>query len=506
MNQWMRALAVLATVSACGPEGPTDGGPSQADASQDATTVTLCTADADCDDGRFCNGFERCMPGAEGAEPNGCVAGTPPCEEEDFCHEESQLCLPDVCADGGDADGDGDARPECGGGDCDDENPNVHSHATEWCDPDGVDEDCDPRTIHNEQTRDGDQDGDGFIDRRCFNVRSDGTVNRGTDCDDARPTVNPAGIEACDLIDNDCDGLIDEGVQNIYYFDLDNDGYGRSDEFVWACTRPEGYALFGGDCDDGQVPSPYSSSVNPGATEVCNGRDDDCDGITDPGCACVDGETLPCGIDIGACELGTQTCADGEWGPCLGGVGPTTEVCGGGDEDCDGRVDEEGAAGERVYYRDADGDGYGNPDVTRVACPGPGGAPPTGYVENDRDCADTRPDVHPGAGYGTQYYCRQGVPCSTGSTGRCAESVHACGRGSYLPRSVESFDLNCDGNVDIEPRGECGLDKCVFFRTGPVDTKLTAEDCGQEVVYLLGCQRGRSGCELQGRTQPLACR
>ena len=77
------------------------------------------------------------------------------------------------------------------------------------------------------------------------------------------------------------------------------------------------------------------------STEVCNGQDDDCDGFADNGFECSDGETQACGIDIGTCEKGTQECGgDCTWGSCKGDVEPQDEVCEGSeDEDCDGTVD-----------------------------------------------------------------------------------------------------------------------------------------------------------------------
>jgi hypothetical protein len=68
------------------------------------------------------------------------------------------------------------------------------------------------------------------------------------------------------------------------------------------------------DCDD------RSAEVFPGAEELCNGVDDDCDGVVDPGCACTTGEVRACGSDIGLCEEGTQSCVMGAWGACEGGV------------------------------------------------------------------------------------------------------------------------------------------------------------------------------------------
>jgi len=85
--------------------------------------------------------------------------------------------------------------------------------------------------------------------------------------------------EVCDGVDNDLDGQIDEGVLNTYYFDSDQDTYGNAAINTQACIQPAGYAPNSADCDDG------NASINPGAVEVCNTVDDNCDGATDEGCA-----------------------------------------------------------------------------------------------------------------------------------------------------------------------------------------------------------------------------
>ncbi len=82
-------------------------------------------------------------------------------------------------------------------------------------------------------------------------------------------------------------------------------------------------------------------------TEVCDGKDNDCDGIADEGCACAEGEQRPCYSgpggtrNIGACKDGVQACDGGAWGSvCAGQTLPTAEACNGKDDDCDGQVDE----------------------------------------------------------------------------------------------------------------------------------------------------------------------
>jgi hypothetical protein len=174
-----------------------------------------------------------------------------------------------------DADGDGAGvapagREACGPAegwaatddDCAPDDPDMHPGAEDiWYD--GVDSDC-------AGDDDLDQDGDGH------RAQDHG----GDDCDDTNADVHPGAPEFCDLdgIDEDCDGLVNDDDPDArdwrtWYQDLDQDGHGTLDDTQIACTPGEGWSSLADDCDD------HDPTVSPSEPEVCGDLvDNNCDG------------------------------------------------------------------------------------------------------------------------------------------------------------------------------------------------------------------------------------
>ena len=298
-----------------------------------------------------------------------------------------------------DRDGDGFRSAE----DCDDEDPAVNPNAQELCD--GLDNDCDGAIDEDDAADtstwffDGDGDGHGIAEKTVAAcAQPSGYAGASDDCDDGDPTINPSADETCNEIDDDCDGETDEDSATdagSWYVDHDGDGFGDPTSALVQCEQPEGWVSDATDCDD------TDADVNPLADEVCNGVDDDCDGVTDTDAVDrdlwwpdLDGDGYGLGASLEACEQPTGyadadgDCDDGDADSWPG----APELCDGNDNDCDGDTDEDGTDGG-TWYQDADGDGYGVDEHTSTgAC-----SAPAGYAAVSGDCDDESALVNPGA-------------------------------------------------------------------------------------------------------------
>jgi len=225
--------------------------------------------------------------------------------------------------------------------DCDDTKFNVNPDADEICN--GIDDDCDGGIDEGltVTTYFVDMDGDGFgsassgggvsLDT-CLIVPPTGYVANNYDCNDTDAAIHPDAQELCDAIDNNCNGEVNDGLQRfVYYFDNDGDGFGDELISIDTCTAaPPNYVPIALDCNDQDA----NINPHPKTFEICDGLDNDCNGLFDDG--------LP----------------------------------------------------KNRYYLDADGDSYGDINATVDTCISQA---PTGYVTDNTDCDDTRSGSYPTA-------------------------------------------------------------------------------------------------------------
>ena len=173
-----------------------------------------------------------------------------------------------------------------------------------------------------------DNDGDGFLSDE--------------DCDDSDPQINPGAEELCDGFDNNCNNQADEDVTESFFVDSDGDGFGNANISTEACEAPSGFVSNGTDCDDAEELS------YPGAEELCDGMDNDCNDEIDEGMGQVfyadaDGDGFgSADAVVEACQIsdGLSTLAEDcdDLNPDINPL--AQEQCDEVDNNCDGQVDE----------------------------------------------------------------------------------------------------------------------------------------------------------------------
>ncbi len=346
---------------------PALANPDQADADGDGTG-DLCDPDTDGDG--IPNGVDTCPtlfnPGQHDLDGDGLGDlcdddgdGDGLAEDDDNCPLVANPDQADSDEDGtGDAcdlDGDGDGSPDTK--DCAPQDPYVYPGAEEVCD--GSDNNC--NGAFDEGFADHDLDGA----KDCVDPDDDGDGYKDTaDCEPLDPKIHPGAKEICNGIDEDCDDVVDNDLGKLAC------GKGLCFHTTAACAN--GIAQ---QCD------PFAGI----AEEICDGQDNDCDGLTDE-----DQGSSSCGT--GFCLHTSPNCVDGEAQQCNPFAGAEPEVCDGKDNDCDGVTDEAGAKECSPHYPDQDKDGHGLGEALCLC-------QATGIYSAlaDDDCNDADPWVFPGA-------------------------------------------------------------------------------------------------------------
>ena len=188
-----------------------------------------------------------------------------------------------------------------------------------------------------------DSDGDGYGAGAATSSSTPiaGKVTNNTDCNDANAAIKPGATEVCNSTDDNCNGSTDEGLTFLnYYADTDGDSYGAG-AATSSCAAIAGKVTNNTDCNDA------NAAIKPGATEVCNSTDDNCNGSTDEGLtflnyyADTDGDSYGAGAATSSCAaIAGKVTNNTDCNDANAAIKPgATEVCNSIDDNCDGTVD-----------------------------------------------------------------------------------------------------------------------------------------------------------------------
>ncbi|MFT3706176.1 MAG: MopE-related protein [Archangium sp.] len=539
--------ALVVTSCDCGPPPAAfdpDSGPPQ--------FCSVCRTDLDCGGGRCLSlrGTKVCLGTCNVGSPScpdGFMCKVPAAGGGAVCTPPDDACCVDL-------DGDGFGRGmSCAGDDCDDANPAVHRGAMEECN--GVDDDCDgeiddlgvticgvgacvsaaplcadggamacvPGAPGVETCNGIDDDCNGLADDPPPTTCGQGicavTVPACTNGSNTPCTPLDAGVESCNTLDDDCDGEVDEGnvscgvgaclrmvptcvdggavvcepgdagTETCNGIDDDcngmvDDGLGEDRCGVGACEQIVPHCLNG---------QPNTATCTPGmpSMEVCNNRDDDCNGMVDDGFG-----TTTCGA--GACQRTVQNCMAGAFQTCMPGDAGV-EICNGIDDDCNS-VPDDGlgttTCGMGACMRTVQNCAAGMPQTCTASTPMP-------EVCNgqDDDCNGTPDDGNPGGNAS----CNTGQPgvCSAGTTACLSGSVQCVANQMPTAEACNGVDDNCDGMTDNAPANT--------MCPPPVGATLTAciNGTGGPRCTITGCTAGlfdvngtfTDGCECNDVTR-----
>ncbi|MCB9639452.1 MAG: putative metal-binding motif-containing protein [Myxococcales bacterium] len=404
-----------------------------------------CTADAEC------RASERCVKGycepndflyrCPGSLPEGTITDAGPQEKSP-----EQVCSP------------GQSEP-CYSGPAGTEGKGLCKQGLRYCLREGTWGGCLGEILPSQERCDGrDNDCDGLIDQTFSELGKSCRVGQGACEATGTQVCSPDGklavcdavagepkTEQCNGVDDDCDGKTDEGlVRSCYTGPASSKGFGLCRDGKQTCEKG-----VWGTCAGEVLPD----------QEICDQRDNNCDGQVDEGCTCIAGEQQVCysgplgSENVGLCREGLQRCGqDRRWGPCLNGIVPALETCDGQDNDCDGNIDESFPEKEKdcqIPQR------TGRCAQGTYLCRGNALLCVSRYSTSQEICDGQDNDCD---GLTDETFPLLGSPCVVSQQqGACKDGSLACvgGRSTCvplrqpLPESCNGLDDDCDGSIDF---------------------------------------------------------